>query len=116
MRQLERATRLPVSMLGAADQEIVGSPVEFSSVLPYFAGYVQDDIKATTRLTRNVGLRLRYDVETPPVEVYNLVWSKYSSGAGIISKQAGEALAAMDISATRFQRRGREEERISLSP
>jgi hypothetical protein len=43
------------------------------------------------------------------------VWPKYSSGAGIILKQAAEALAAMDISATRFQRRGREEERISLS-
>jgi hypothetical protein len=38
-------------LLGAADQEIVGSPVEFSSVLPYCAGYVQDDIKATSRLT-----------------------------------------------------------------
>jgi hypothetical protein len=57
-------------LLGAADQEIVGSPVEFSSILPYFAGYAQDDIKATSRLTLNLGLR--YDVETPPVEVYNL--------------------------------------------
>jgi len=36
--------------------------------------------------------------------------AKYSSGAGIISKQAAKALAATDISATRFQRWGREQE------
>ena len=38
------------------------------------------------------------------------VWPKYSSGARIISKQTAEALAATDISATRFQRWGREQE------
>jgi hypothetical protein len=56
-------------LLGAADEEIVGSPIEFSSQLPYYAAFVQDDLKATSRLTLNLGLR--YDVEAPPVEVHN---------------------------------------------
>jgi hypothetical protein len=56
-------------LVGAADEEIVGSPIEFSSQLPYYAGFVQDDIKATSKLTLNLGLR--YDVEAPPVEVHN---------------------------------------------
>lgn len=35
----------------------------------YFAGYVQDDIKITPKLTVNLGFR--YDVETPYTERYN---------------------------------------------
>ncbi|HYO64203.1 MAG TPA: carboxypeptidase regulatory-like domain-containing protein [Pyrinomonadaceae bacterium] len=35
----------------------------------YYAGYIQDDIKVTQRLTINLGLR--YDYEGPPVERFN---------------------------------------------
>ena len=37
-------------------------------------------------------------------------WSKYSSGAAIISKQTAEALATADTTARRVRQRGREEE------
>jgi hypothetical protein len=35
----------------------------------YYAGYVQDDIKLTPKLTINAGLR--YDYESPPIEYFN---------------------------------------------
>jgi hypothetical protein len=43
------------------------------------------------------------------------VWSKYSSGAVIITKQTAEALAAADTTASRLRQRGREEEGVSLT-
>ena len=44
----------------------------------YFAGYVQDDVKVSSRLTLNLGLR--YDYETPRVERFNrLSWFNYDA-------------------------------------
>lgn len=53
-------------LLGAADSETVGSSVDYESQLPYYAWFLQDDIKASSKLTLNLGLR--YDLELPPVE------------------------------------------------
>ena len=60
-------------------------------------------------IERSKALVLRIDSRSRELRAMP-VWPKYSSGAEIISKQTVEALAATDISATRFQGRGREED------
>ncbi len=54
-------------LLGYVDEASVDSPLNVGSVRPYYAGFVQDDFKVSSRLTLNLGLR--YDLELPPYEL-----------------------------------------------
>lgn len=56
-------------LLGWVDAANISTPLHVQSTRPYYAWFVQDDIKVTPRLTLNVGLR--YDLELPPREQYN---------------------------------------------
>jgi len=56
-------------LLGYVDRGNVSTPLNVASRRPYYAWFVQDDIKATSRLTLNLGLR--YDLELPPYEAYD---------------------------------------------
>ena len=56
-------------MLGYVDSANISTPIGVSSIRPYYAGFVQDDFKVSSRLTLNLGLR--YDLEKPPYESYD---------------------------------------------
>jgi hypothetical protein len=56
-------------LLGYVDTANISTPLHVSSSRPYYAGYVQDDIKLTPKLTLNLGLR--YDLDLPPYEQYD---------------------------------------------
>jgi outer membrane receptor protein involved in Fe transport len=56
-------------LLGYVDTANISTPLHVSSARPYYAGYVQDDLKLTPRLTLNLGLR--YDLDLPPYEQYD---------------------------------------------
>jgi len=56
-------------LLGYVDTANISTPLHISSTRPYYAGYVQDDIKLTPKLTLNIGLR--YDLDLPPYEQYD---------------------------------------------
>ena len=56
-------------LLGYVDSANISTPMHVASARPYYAAYVQDDIRLTSRLTLNAGLR--YDLELPPYEQYD---------------------------------------------
>jgi hypothetical protein len=56
-------------LLGSVDTANISTPLHVASARPYYAGYFQDDMKLTPRLTVNVGLR--YDLDRPPFEQYD---------------------------------------------
>jgi hypothetical protein len=56
-------------LLGWVDTANISTPQHVQSTRPYYAWFVQDDIKMTPRLTLNVGLR--YDLDLPPREQYD---------------------------------------------
>ena len=56
-------------LLGWVDTANISTPLHVGSQRPYYAGFVQDDWKVTSRLTLNIGLR--YDVDLPPREQYD---------------------------------------------
>jgi carboxypeptidase family protein/TonB-dependent receptor-like protein len=59
--------------LGAANGAWIPTPQDVGMRLKYFGSYVQDDIKVSSRLTINLGLR--WDVTTPVTEAWNrLSW------------------------------------------
>jgi Carboxypeptidase regulatory-like domain/TonB dependent receptor len=67
----------------------------------YSAGYIQDDLKISSRLTLNLGLR--YDYETPRAERFNrLSWFDYNASSpiaqqvGISGLKGGLAFAAVN--------------------
>jgi hypothetical protein len=54
-------------LLGQVDAANVGLPLNVGSRRPYYAWFVQDDLKFSPRLTVNLGLR--YELELPPYEL-----------------------------------------------
>jgi hypothetical protein len=56
-------------LLGYVDSANISTPLHVASLRPYYAGYAQDDIRVTPRLTLNIGLR--YDLDLPPYEQYD---------------------------------------------
>jgi hypothetical protein len=56
-------------LLGYADSANISTPLNVSSYRPYYAMFVQDDLKLSPRLTLNLGLR--WDLELPPFEQYD---------------------------------------------
>jgi hypothetical protein len=56
-------------LLGYVDTANISTPLHVASARPYYAGYVQDDIKLTPKLTLNLGLR--YEIDLPPFEQYD---------------------------------------------
>jgi hypothetical protein len=64
---------------------------------PYYGGYIQDDFKATNRLTVNIGLR--YDVQLPWLERYNRQASMFNINAVNPDSAAIEAAWATDAAA-----------------
>jgi hypothetical protein len=56
-------------LLGSVDSANISTPMHVASARFYYAGYVQDDIRLTPKLTLNAGLR--YDLELPPFEQYD---------------------------------------------
>ncbi len=56
-------------LLGYVDAANISTPQHVRSDRPYYAWFVQDDIKVTTKLTVNAGLR--YDLDLSPFEQYD---------------------------------------------
>lgn len=56
-------------LLGNPNQGSITTSLNVGSVRPYYAGFVQDDIRVSSRLTLNLGLR--YDFELAPREQYD---------------------------------------------
>jgi hypothetical protein len=56
-------------LLGYPNQGSITTSLNVGSRRPYYAGFVQDDIRLTSRLTLNIGLR--YDLDLPPREQYD---------------------------------------------
>jgi hypothetical protein len=56
-------------LLGSVNRGSISTPVEADSRRPYYAAFVQDDIKVNSRLTLNLGLR--YDLDLAPFEQYD---------------------------------------------
>jgi hypothetical protein len=56
-------------LLGHVDAASISTPLHVASQRPYYAWFVQDDIRLTSRLTVNLGLR--YELELPPREQYD---------------------------------------------
>jgi hypothetical protein len=56
-------------LLGWVDSANISTPQHVRSDRPYYAWFVQDDIKVTQKLTVNAGLR--YDLDLPPREQYD---------------------------------------------
>ena len=55
-------------LLGYVDSANISTPIGVSSIRPYYAGFVQDDFKVSTRLTLNLGLRFDYHNAEVPVQ------------------------------------------------
>ena len=58
-------------LLGTASAGSIGYTTPISIQNIYVSGFIQDDIKVSSRLTVNIGLR--YELETPPTERYNRI-------------------------------------------
>jgi hypothetical protein len=58
-------------LLGTASAGSIGYNTPISVQNYYFSGFFQDDIKVTSKLTVNLGIR--YELETPPTERYNRI-------------------------------------------
>lgn len=56
-------------LLGYPNQGSISTSLNVGSIRPYYAGFVQDDIRVSSRLTLNLGLR--YDLDLPPYEQYD---------------------------------------------
>lgn len=56
-------------LLGYVDEANISTPLHVSSERPYYAWFLQDDIRLTPRLTLNLGLR--YEIDLPPREQYD---------------------------------------------
>ena len=87
---------------------------QYRSVLAELPEY----LRGITCIAYHVGNRKGelFSLEWADVELEgDPVWSKYSCGAAIISKQTAEAFATADPAARRFRPRSREEEGISLA-
>jgi outer membrane receptor protein involved in Fe transport len=56
-------------LLGFPNQGSITTPLNVGSARPYYAAFIQDDLRLTARLTLNLGLR--YDLDLPPREQYD---------------------------------------------
>ncbi len=56
-------------LLGYPNQGAISTSLNVGSARPYYAGFVQDDFRVTSRLTLNLGLR--YDFDSAPREQYD---------------------------------------------
>lgn len=56
-------------LLGWVDAANISTSLHIGSLRPYYASFVQDDIKLTPRLTLNLGVR--HDLDLPPREQYD---------------------------------------------
>jgi hypothetical protein len=65
---------------------------------PYYGLYIQDDFKATNRLTLNIGLR--YDVQLPYLERYNRMASMFNINA--VNPLSNQILAAWNADAATY--------------
>jgi hypothetical protein len=65
---------------------------------PYYGAYIQDDFKATNRLTLNIGLR--YDVQLPYEERYNRMASMFNINA--VNPDSAAILTAWNLDATAY--------------
>jgi hypothetical protein len=80
---------------GAATGEVDTLPHPYWS-LKYYGMWVQDDIKLTSRLTVNAGLR--YDLQSPIIERHNILGRGFSFGAvNPISSQINHAAYTGDV-------------------
>jgi len=56
-------------LLGWVDTANISTPLHVSSIRPYYAWFLQDDFRMSSKLTLNIGLR--YDLDLPPREQYD---------------------------------------------
>lgn len=56
-------------LLGFPNQGSISTPLNVGSARPYYAAFVQDDLRLNSRLTLNLGLR--FDLDLPPREQYD---------------------------------------------
>jgi len=89
-------------LLGSVDSASISTPEIWASRRPYYAFFVQDDLKLNPRLTFNLGLR--YDLELPPYEQYDRS-SIFDLGAP--NPAAGSLPGAMAFAGTGSDRLGR---------
>lgn len=69
IQQNDSGSAVAALTLGTPSSGVIQSTPALAYRWPYYALYAQDDIKLTTRLTVNLGLR--WDVEGSPTERYN---------------------------------------------
>jgi len=86
IQQATSGSSVAALLLGAPYQGIISSSPRLAYRSPYYGFYIQDDIKLTSRLTVNLGLR--WDVEGATTERYNRM------NAGFSFTAADSALAA----------------------
>ena len=79
----------------SGDQQINAS---YYLTRPYYGLFIQDDFKATNRLTLNIGLR--YDVQLPYLERYNRMASMFNINA--VNPDSNQILAAWNADAAAY--------------
>jgi len=92
--------------LGAAQQAWIPTPQEVGMRLKYYGAYVQDDIKVSSKLTVNLGLR--WDVTTPVTEAWNrLSWMNETIGnPGAVTSGGTQLSGAYQFAGTGTGRTG----------
>ncbi len=88
-------------LLGLPDSSFISTLTDFGNRQHVYGGFIQDDFKATSSLTLNLGLR--YDYFGPTVESHDRQSSfDYSTGQLIVANRNGASRGLIDVDKTNF--------------